>query len=138
MASIHREFLINNAPENIWAVLRDFGQVHKRLAPGFVTDTRVEGEVRIVTFADGAVVRELIVDIDDEVRRIAYAVVGGSLKPTHHHASMQVFGDTENRSRFIWITDVTPNSLGEPIAQMVDQGIHVIKRTLDREATPAR
>ncbi|MCX4747991.1 SRPBCC family protein [Kitasatospora sp. NBC_01287] len=136
MASIHRDILIDDSAENVWAAIRDFGEVHKRLAPGFVTDTRVEGDIRIVTFASGTVVHELIVDIDDQARRIAYAVVGGSLEPEHHHASMQVFGDTEGRSHFVWIIDVTPDSFGEPIAEMVGQGIHVIKRTLDREATP--
>lgn len=75
-----------------------------------------------MTFASGIVVHELIVDLDDEARRIAYAVVGGSLEPTHHHASMQVLSDTESRSHFVWIIDVTPDSLGEPIAEMVDQG----------------
>jgi hypothetical protein len=134
MATIHREVLIDSAPEDVWAAVRDFGEVHKRLAPGFVTDTRVEDDVRTVTFANGAVVRELIVDVDDEVRRIAYAVIGGSLEPRHHHASMQILGDAEDRSRFVWIIDVTPDSLGAPIAEMVDQGIRVIKRTLDRDA----
>ncbi|MFE8993849.1 SRPBCC family protein [Streptomyces collinus] len=136
MASIHREVLIDDTPENVWTAIRDFGEVHRRLVPGFVTDTRVENDVRIVTFVNGAVVHELIVDIDDDARRIAYAVVGGSMEPKHHHASMQIFGDTENRSRFVWITDVTPDSLGSPIAEMVDQGIRVIKRTLDREVSP--
>ncbi|SEK45379.1 SRPBCC family protein [Streptacidiphilus jiangxiensis] len=134
MASIHRDILIHETPENIWAAVRDFGEVDKRLAPGFVTDTSVEGDIRIVTFASGAVVHELIVDIDDEARRIAYAVVGGSLEPKHHHASMQVISDSEGRSRFVWIIDVTPDSFGEPIAEMVDEGLRVIKRTLDREA----
>ncbi|MDX3227286.1 SRPBCC family protein [Streptomyces sp. ME19-01-6] len=136
MASIHREIMIADTPENVWAAVRAFGEVRKRLVPGFVTGTRVEGDIRIVAFANGAVVRELIVDLDDEARRIAYAVVGGSLEPTHHHASMQVFGDAGGRSRFVWITDVTPSSLGEPMAEMVDQGIHVIKQTLDRKAEP--
>ncbi|GAB2687388.1 SRPBCC family protein [Kitasatospora kifunensis] len=136
MASIHREVLVDETPENIWAVLRDFGEVHNRLAPGFVTDARVEGDIRIVTFVNGTVVRELIVDIDDEARRIAYAVVGGSLEPTHHHASMQVFGHPAEPSRFVWITDVTPDSLAGPMAEMIDQGIHVIKRTLECRNTP--
>ncbi|MFE9411018.1 SRPBCC family protein [Streptomyces sp. NPDC006704] len=135
MASIHREVLIEDAPDQVWAAIRDFGEVHHRLAPGYVTDTRVDNDVRTVTFANGAVVRELIVDIDDESRRIAYAVVGGSLEPTHHHASMQVFAGEGSRSRFVWIIDVTPENLRAPIAEMVDQGLRVIKTTLEREAT---
>ncbi|MBT2445381.1 hypothetical protein J7E93_35945 [Streptomyces sp. ISL-36] len=49
---------------------------------------------------------------------------------------MQALAGEENRSLFVWITDVTPDSLGAPIAEMVDQGLRVIKHTLDREATP--
>ncbi|GAA2066522.1 hypothetical protein GCM10009801_13060 [Streptomyces albiaxialis] len=138
MAHIHREFLIENAPDHVWAAVRDFTAVHHRLAPGFVTGTRLEAETadtRVVTFANGAVVHELLVDIDDEARRIAYAVVGGALDPKHHHASMQVLADGTEYSRFVWITDVTPDDLAGPIADMVDQGARVIKQTLETRAT---
>ncbi|WP_406095110.1 SRPBCC family protein [Streptomyces sp. NBC_01013] len=135
MAHIRKEFLIDNSPENIWEVLRDVGSVHERLVPGFVTDTRMEADTRIVTFANGVVVRELIVDIDEAARRVAYAVVGGSMTPKHHHASMQVLDDTEGRSRFVWTTDVTPDELVGPIGEMVDKGVLVMRETL--KAVPA-
>ncbi|WP_030808644.1 SRPBCC family protein, partial [Streptomyces sp. NRRL S-337] len=80
----------------------------------------------MVTFADGTVVHELIVSLDDAARRIAYSVVGGPLNPVHHHASLQVCAEAGGRSRFVWITDVQPHNLAEPIAAMVDQGIRVI------------
>ncbi|MEE2033458.1 SRPBCC family protein [Rhodococcus chondri] len=137
MASIHREILIDSTPELVWAALRDVGEVHNRLAPGFVTDTRVQDDIRTVTFADGTVADELIVDLDDRTHRIAYAVVGGSFALRHHHASMQVFPDTDGRSRFVWITDVTPDSFAAPVADMVDQGLRVIRQTLERRPTSA-
>lgn len=112
----------------VWAALRDVGAVHRRLAPGFVVDTRLDGDARIVTFANGMVVRELIVDVDDAARRVAYAVIGG--RPTHHHASMQVFADGAGRSRLVWITDVLPLEAALPIGQMVEQGAEVMQRTL--------
>ncbi|MFE9854883.1 SRPBCC family protein [Streptomyces sp. NPDC005780] len=136
MAHIRKEFLIDNAPENVWEALRDVGAVHKRLAPGFVTDTRTEEDIRIVTFANGAVVHELIVDIDEEARRVAYAVVGGSLSPKHHHASMQVFADTEGCSRFVWTIDVTPDELAGSIGEMAEQGALVMQRTLNDAPAP--
>ncbi|GGV05863.1 hypothetical protein GCM10010211_85770 [Streptomyces albospinus] len=136
MAAVHRDVPIDSGPEEVWAAIRDWGEVHHRLAPGFVVDTRVEGDVRAVTFAEGTVVHELIVTLDDDARRIAYSVVGGSLEAVHHHASMQVFAEAGGRSRFVWITDVRPHSLAEPIAAMVDQGIRVIRRTLEAAATP--
>ncbi|MFG2894944.1 SRPBCC family protein [Streptomyces sp. NPDC048248] len=135
MAHVHKEFLVDSSPSHVWAAVRDFGEVHRRLAPGLVTHTRLEADVRVVTFANGVVVHELLVDIDDEARRVAYAVVGGSLTPKHHHASMQVFADSAESSRFVWITDVTPDDLASPIAEMVDQGARVIKQTLETAAT---
>ncbi|TDC74577.1 SRPBCC family protein [Streptomyces hainanensis] len=136
MATVQRTALIDTDPEALWAAIRDWGQVHRRLAPGFVVDTRVEGDVRVVTFAEGTVVHELVVSLDDDTRRIAYAVVGGSLEVVHHHASMQVFAETDGRSRFVWTTDVRPDSLAEPIGAMVDQGIRVIRGTLGTAAGP--
>ncbi|MFE4516681.1 SRPBCC family protein [Kitasatospora sp. NPDC056783] len=131
MATIHRDVLIDAAPEEVWSALRDWGAVHRRLAPGFVVGTRVRGDVRVVTFADGTVVDELIVSLDDDTRRIAYAVVGGSLDADHHHATMRVLDADAGRSRFVWTIDVRPHALAGPIAEMVDQGVSVIRRTME-------
>src|SRR2546429_170813 len=99
MASIHKEILVDARPEKVWAALRDVGAVHERVVPGFVVDTRLEEGARIVTFANGLVARELIVDIDDEGRRLVWAVVGGRV--THHNASVQVFADGKGGSRLV-------------------------------------
>lgn len=131
MASIHKEILIEASPEKAWSAIRDVGAVHRRLAPGFVIDVRLEGDFRVVTFANGAVVRELIVDIDDEARRFVYAAVGG--RATHHNASMQVFAEGEEHSRLVWITDVLPNEVVGTIRALVEQGAAVIKQTLERD-----
>ena len=131
MASIHKEIAINASAEKVWAVIRDIGAVHKRLAPGLVTDVRLETEARVVTFANGMVVRELIVDIDDERRRLAYAAVGGMFK--HHNASMQVLAERQDRCRLLWITDLLPDEAAEAVTKLVDEGAGVMKRTLERE-----
>ena len=77
MASICKEVVIDCAPEKVWSALRDVGALHTRLVPGFVVDTRLEDGARIVTFGNGTVARELIVDVDDAARRVVWAVVGG-------------------------------------------------------------
>jgi carbon monoxide dehydrogenase subunit G len=130
MASIHREVRIEAAPETVWDALRDVGALHQRLAPGFVTDVRLEEGARVVTFGNGLVARELIVDLDDSARRLVWSVVGG--KMTHHNASAQVFADGEG-SRFVWIADLLPHEVAPAIAAMMDQGLAVIKRTLERK-----
>ena len=129
MASIHKEALIAAAPEQVWAALRDVGALHTRLVPGFVTDCRLDGEARIVTFANGMVVRELIVDVSDERKRVAWSAVGGRL--THHNASAQVFAEGEGTSRVVWIADVLPHAMAPAIAGMIEQGLAAMKRTLE-------
>jgi carbon monoxide dehydrogenase subunit G len=130
MASIFREVQISARPETAWEALRDVGALHTRLVPGFVIDTRLEDGARVVTFGNGAVVRELIVDVDDQARRVAWSAVGGMM--THHNASAQVFPDGTGGCRFVWIADLLPNDVAPTITAMIEQGIAVIKQTLER------
>jgi carbon monoxide dehydrogenase subunit G len=130
MATIRKEILIDAGPEAVWAAIRDIGAVHRRLTPGFVVDTRLDGDARIVTFANGLVARELIVDIDEQARRLAYAATGG--RATHHKASFQVFAEGDSRSRLVWITDLLPNDIAGLVGTMVQQGADIMKQTLER------
>lgn len=132
MASIRREVVIEAAPEMVWDAIRDVGALHTRLVSGFVVDCRLEGDARIVTFANGMVARELIVTIDNESRRLVWSAVGGSF--THHNASVQVFAQGDRQSRVVWIADLLPNELAGPIGAMIDQGILAMKQTLERRA----
>ena len=136
MASIHKEILIDARPEDVWAAIRDVGAIHRRLAPGFVVDTRLDGDARIVTFGNGMVARELIVDIGDAARRLVWSVVGGRM--THHNASLQVFADGESHSRVVWIADLLPNDLAGVVGTMIEQGMGVMQKTLQSKVGRAR
>ena len=130
MASIRKEVTIDVPPEQLWAAMRDVGALHTRLVAGFVTDCRMDGDARTVTFANGMVARELIVDVDERDRRVVWAAVGGRL--THHNASTQVFDASPGRSRVVWIADLLPNELAPAIEAMIEQGVAAMKRTLER------
>ena len=132
MASIRREVFIAASPTTVWDALSDIGALHTRLAPGFVTDVRLEAGARVVTFGNGIVARELIVDVDEEARRLVWSVVGGRM--THHNASAQVLAEPGGGTRFVWIADLLPDEVAPAIAQMMDQGIAAIKRTLEAPA----
>jgi carbon monoxide dehydrogenase subunit G len=129
MASIRREMQVEAGAEQVWDAIADVGAIHTRLAPGFVVDTRLEDGARVVTFGNGLVARELIVDVDHASRRLVWAVVGG--RPTHHNASLQVLVEGERRSRVIWIADLLPDELASPIGSLIDQGMAVMKQTLE-------
>jgi hypothetical protein len=134
MASIIREIVVDADPADVWAALADFGAVHERLAPGFVVASVLDGPAtRVVTFFNGAVAREVLVGTDDDARRLAYSVVEGPLRATHHNASAHVV-PKDGRSRFVWITDVLPDELAEAIGELMDRGISVIKQTLELTA----
>ena len=128
MASIRKEILLDRRPDDVWDIVCDVGAVHERFAAGFVVDTKLDGDARVVTFVNGLVARELIVMIDDEARRLAYAAVGGRL--THHNASFQVFAEGGERTRLVWIADLLPNELAPVIEGMMTAGVEAIERTL--------
>jgi hypothetical protein len=132
MASIHKEVSLRASPDDVWDVVRDVGAVHTRFAPGFVVNVEMEDGARIVTFGNGFVAREVIVDVDDAARRLAYSV--RSERISHHNASFQVIPEAGG-SRLVWIADVLPHEAAESIGGMMEAGIAVAKRTLDTLAT---
>jgi hypothetical protein len=132
MASIRKEIQTVATVDQVWDALRDVGALHTRLVPGFVIDTRLEPGERIVTFGNGMVVREQILDINDDMRRVAWSAIGGAL--THYNASAQVFANADNRASVVWIADFLPNEAAGQIGQMMEQGMAVMKVTLDRLA----
>ena len=134
MASICKQILIDAPAAHAWDAVRDVGALHERLVPGFVVDTTLEGDERVVTFANGLVARELIVDIDDDAQRLAYAVVGGLF--VHHHASAVVEPTGPSTSRITWTADLLPNDRAGAIDAMMDAGAAAMQLSL--ASAPAR
>ena len=123
MASIYKEIIIDASPADVWDALRDFGALHTRLVPGFVTDTRLDGDARIVTFANGTIAREVLVDCDDTRRRLVYAIVSERIR--QHSASAQVFAEPDGRTRLEvrqWlpahVTGATEEGWGQSFAKL--------------------
>ena len=132
MASIYKDISLDACPDEVWAALRDYGAVHQRVAPGFVTDCRLEGDSRIVTFANGNVAQELLVTMDDAHMRLVYAVISPRVK--QHSASIQILADGEGRSRMVWITDLLPNEIGPYIDGQMDLGALAMQKNFRRDA----
>jgi carbon monoxide dehydrogenase subunit G len=135
MASLHRDIPINASPDSVWAVVRDFGAVQK-LAPGFVIEARCDGDARIVTFANGNVAREVLVDCDAARRRLVYAISNERVR--HYNASVEVIADGAANSRLVWIVDVLPHEIAPYIGGQMDQAAVAIQQALDRARDGAR
>ena len=132
MASVRREIVTKARVDDVWSAIRDVGALHTRLVPGFVTDTTLEGTVRIVTFGNGMIVREPIVTVDDQEKRLVWSAEGGMTK--HYNASVQVSAKDDGSSRVVWIADFLPDSVAPSISSAIDTGMAVMRRTLDRLA----
>ena len=136
MASIHKDIPIDAPASKVWDAVRDFGALHARLVPGFVRDTVLDGDARIVTFANGNVAREWLVDCDDARQRLVYAVVGERVR--QHSASVQVFADGDARSRLVWIVDVLPHEIAPYMKAQMDQAALAMQQALGRIAADSR
>jgi hypothetical protein len=127
MASIRKEIHIDAPPSQVWEALRDVGALHTRLAPGFVTDTRMDGNTRLVTFGNGAEVREHIVGIDEERRRVAWAIVDAPFR--HYSGVAWVEPDINGGTHFVWTADLLPEELAGQVEFLMSSGLQVIKAT---------
>jgi hypothetical protein len=132
MATIIKDFIIDAAPADVWAALEDFGAVHARLVPGFVTACTLEGDTRTVTFANGSVANEILVTNDPKLRRLVYAIHSERLR--QHSASAQVFDDGRGGTRFVWTTDVLPNEVAPYMSGQMDLGVAAMQKALARKA----
>jgi hypothetical protein len=129
MATLRRQIALDMGADNAWSALRDFGAVHTRVAPGFVTNLEMDQGDRIVTFFNGIVARERLLTLDDEAYRLVYAVVEG--RPRHYNAAVQVFPEGIGRSRLVWTVDLLPDELAPAIGGMMDHAAGFMKKTLD-------
>jgi polyketide cyclase/dehydrase/lipid transport protein len=129
MATLTKQIALDTGAANAWSAIRDFGQVHTRVAPGFLTKLEMDNGDRVITFFNGLEARERLVTVDDEQCRLVYSVVEG--RPTHYNAAVQVFPEGDGRSRVIWTIDVLPNELGPTIGGMMEHALPIMKKTLE-------
>lgn len=131
MASIIKDVPLAVSAEKAWTLLRKVSAVH-RAFPGVVTDCVQDGDIRVVTFANGMVARERILGIDETYRRVAYTALGEHF--AHHSASMQVLDDGEGRSRLFWASDFLPDAMEAKMRPLIEQGCEAFRRTVEAAA----
>jgi len=126
MATIVKAFQLQAGAGAVWDALKDFGALHTRLVPGFVTDTKLDGDVRTVAFANGSVAQEYLVSTDDPAHRLVYGIAPNE-RVRHYSAAAQVFADGA-QSRFVWTVDVLPNELAPYISSQMDLGVAAMQK----------
>ena len=128
MATLRKTIDLHAPASLVWSAVRDVSALHTKLVRGFVVDTRMEGGARVVTFANGLTVREEILGIDDDGRRLAYAIPGGRFR--HYQGTVEV-REHEAGSRLVWTIDLLPDEHAEGVHAMMLQGAAAMRATLD-------
>lgn len=130
MPAIHHQILIDVPAETVWDAAEDVGALHRRLVPGFVVATEMLEGVRYptrrVTFANGVVADEIIVDNDRARRRLAWSVQG-----VDHHNGVLTVTEADGGSLVSWTADVLPAELAERISPMMAAGLSAMKSHLE-------
>lgn len=130
MTTLYKEVFIDVPHQRVWDAIRDIGALHTRLVPGFVVDTKLEPGARVVTFGNGMVMREPIISLDDERRRLCWTAEGGAT--THYNAVMEVRQEGRG-ARVLWTSDLLPDAVAGQIGGMQEQGLATMKRTLESQ-----
>ena len=133
MATIWWEEPVAAPAERAWSALRRIDLTHILFSPVLV-DSELEGDIRTVTFANGLVVRERVITIDEQRRRIVYSVLGDMFE--HHSASMTILPVDEANCRFIWISDFSPDERIEMVQPLVEQGSRALTRNIEDGKAP--
>ncbi len=133
MATVWWEEPVAAPAERAWAALRRVDIAHRLFSPVLVDGAMADG-VRTVVFANGRTVRERIIAVDEQRRRIAYTVLGDPFE--HHSASMQILPVDQTSCRFVWISDFLPDERAATVRLLVEQGSRALARNIEGGRAP--
>lgn len=117
MATINLETNLAIDAADLWRQVKDVGGVSSLL--DVISESSIDGDHRSCTLADGAVLAETIISVDDDLQRVAYTITDSPFGIEAHAASMQVTDLGNGRSMFRWTTDVKPDALADALGPML-------------------
>lgn len=131
MATVRKTVMIAKPANHVWDAVSDAGQLHTRVVPGMVTNTTLEegGEVRIVTFGNGMILKEYMISNDTDMMRLAWSAE--SEQWTHHNASLQIFASEDSACEVVWTADVLPHAAGALMEQFLTAGLAAMKAHME-------
>lgn len=126
MATLYRETHLSAPVEKVWNALADVGAINRLIT--FLGEVTFDGSERVCSLGEGRL-RELIVSVDDDHRRVAYSIQESPFGFAHHHSSMQAVPNGD-QTTFVWWTDVKPDEAAAPLSEAVDHALESIKAVL--------
>lgn len=88
MSQITQAIVVNASADDVWRLVGDVGNVHAWVPA--LSKTRMDGDVRIATFADGGEAREQIVSRSDSDRTYTYTYLDGPIPLEQYESTITV------------------------------------------------
>lgn len=127
MADGKVEVHIERSPDDVWALIQDFGGLDTWM-PG-IDACELDGDVRKLQTM-GMEIHERLVSQDDAARTQSYSIVQGPMPLEHHLATLSVEPDGDG-SRFTWAYEVRPDDLAAVFAGIYDGSAQAVKAQLE-------
>ncbi len=122
MGTGRAEIDVNGSPDEVWAVVGDFGGIGGWM-PG-IESCRVEGDDRILETM-GMTITERLVSKDDRGRRLTYSIAAGA--PVESHQAVISVGPNGDTSHVTWEVEATPDEMADLMATVYQQALEALK-----------
>jgi len=127
MADGKVEVHIARSPDEVWALISDFGGLHTWM-PG-VESCQLEGDVRTLQTM-GMELRERLVEQDEANRTQSYSLIEGPMPLEHHLATLSVVPDGDG-SLFTWAYEVRPDEMAAAFGPVYEGSAQAVKTQLE-------
>jgi mxaD protein len=117
---------IKGSPDEVWAVVGDFGGIGGWM-PG-MDSCKVVGEDRILETM-GMTITERLVSKDDGGRALTYAIVDGA--PVESHHAVITVSPSGATSRVTWDVEAKPDEMADLMATIYQQALVALKTHIE-------
>jgi hypothetical protein len=135
MAEVRVAQRLANPADVVWALIGDFGGLHRWHPLVHGLDLSWEGRIRTLHYADGSRAVERLEARSDASRRYVYVLVDGALPISDCRATLQVSA-RKNGCTVIWSSvfepaGATESTGGEHLRQLYMEGLAALAAALD-------
>ena len=127
MADGKIEVKIERSPDDVWALIGDFGGLGDWM-PG-IDSCALEGDVRKIEMM-GMEIHEQQMSRDDATRTISYSFVKSPMPLEHHLATLSVTPDGD-ASVLTWAYEVRPDDVGAAFGPVYEGSAQAVKAQLE-------
>lgn len=135
MPHIEQRIAINSTPDEVWRVVGDPGRIgewHPALSAAVLHE-----DERTCTTADGATIRERVIEHADDERYYTYEIVEAPLPVSSYRSTIAVHGHGDH-SHVSWVADfvvadpATEADVASALAEMYRQGLESLRSRFDK------